>query len=141
MKLSEVPMDDANVLEGKTSFVQYAVDNEGKYVEVKSPGFKPQNIALEQAWEEVEENIKVSADLVLENKKSPIYFFMHQEIMDVKILSEYVDMPRWKVKRHLNPRNFSKLSDDVLQKYVKLFKLNSVEDLKQFDLVKWNLRK
>jgi hypothetical protein len=141
MKLSEVPMDDANVLEGKTSFVQYAVDDEGKYVRAKSPGFKPQNIALQQAWEEVDENISAAAELVLNNEKSPIYFFMHKEIMDVRILAEYVNMPRWRVKRHLNPSNFNKLSDDILQRYVNIFKLENIDDLKHFDINKWTLKK
>jgi hypothetical protein len=38
-------------MEGKTSFIQYAVDDEGNYVQEKSPGFQPQKIALEQAWD------------------------------------------------------------------------------------------
>lgn len=141
MKLSEVPMDDANVLEGKTSFVQYAVNDDGQYVKAKSPGFQPQNIALEQAWEEVDENIRDAAELVVNNEKSPIYFLMHREIMDVKILSEYMEMPRWRVKRHFKPENFSKLGDDVLRKYVDIFKLDNVNDLKQFDINKWKLRR
>lgn len=141
MKLSEVPMDDANALEGKTSFVQYAVDENGQYVEARSPGFQPQNIALEQAWQEVEENIRDAAKLVINNEKSPIYFLMHCEIMDVKILSEYIKMPRWKIKRHFNPDNFSKLGDDILQKYVDIFKLNSIDDLKQFNINKWVSRR
>ena len=141
MKLSEVPMDDANALEGKTSFVQYAVNDDGQYVRAKSPGFQPQNIALEQAWEEVDENIGEAAELVINNEKSPVYFLMHREIMDVKILSEYIDIPRWRIKRHFNPENFSKLGDDILQKYVDTFKLNSVDDLKQFDINRWISRR
>lgn len=141
MKLSEVPMDDANILEGKTSFVQYAVDDKGQYVKAKSPGFQPQNIALEQAWAEVDENIRDAAVLVVNNEKSPVYFLMHREIMDVKILAEYVEMPRWRIRLHFNPDIFSKLSDAILQKYVDIFKLDSIEDLKQFDLNKWRSRR
>ncbi len=137
MKVSEVPKDDANVLEGKTSFVQYAIDDKGHYVQEKSPGFQPQNIALEQAWEEVDENIAVAAELVERKEKSPIYFFMHREIMDAKILSEYVGISKWKVKRHFKPNIFAKLNDDILREYAVVFKLDNIDELKKFDINKW----
>jgi len=137
MKLSEVPKDDANVLEGKTSFIQYAVDSNGKYVQEKSPGFQPQNIALEQAWEEANERIAEALQEVIENKKSPIYYFMHRELMDEKILSEYVGMAKWRVKRHLKPSVFKKLKPDKIQKYIEVFKLDSEDDLINFKAEKW----
>lgn len=137
MKLSEVPKDDANVLEGKTSFIQYAVDNNGKYVQEKSPGFQPQNIALEQAWEEANEHISEALQEVIENKKSPIFYFMHRELMDAKILSEYMGMAKWRVKRHFKPEVFQKLSFDKIQKYVEVFKLENRDDLVNFKAEKW----
>ncbi|MCK5857636.1 MAG: hypothetical protein KAG64_09100 [Bacteroidales bacterium] len=137
MKLSEVPKDDANVLEGKTSFIQYAVDNNGNYVQEKSPGFHPQNIALENAWEDVNEQISEALELVIQNKKSPIYYFMHREIMDTKLLAEYIDLWAWKVKRHLKPSVFKTLNQEQLEKYAKVFGLNEVNDLVNFDPKKW----
>ena len=137
MKVSEVPKDDANVLEGKTSFIQYAVDEEGKYVQEKSPGFEPQNIALEQAWDEVKENIADALTAVIEKKKSPIYFFMHREIMDIKLLSEYVELARWRVKRHLKPSVFAKLTKSQVQKYAEVFGIEEVDDIINFDSKKW----
>ncbi|RUA24155.1 MAG: hypothetical protein DSY76_08275 [Bacteroidetes bacterium] len=137
MKLSEVPKDDANVLEGKTSFIQYAVDSDGKYVQEKSPGFQPQNIALEQAWEEANERIAEALQEVIENKKSPIYYFMHRELMDEKILSEYVGIAKWRVKRHLKPSVFKKLKPNRIQKYIEIFKLDNEDDLINFKAEKW----
>ena len=137
MKLSEVPKDDANVMEGKTSFIQYAVDKDGKYVQEKSPGFQPQNIALEQAWDEANERISDALQEVIENKKSPIYYFMHRELMDEKILSEYMDMFKWRMKRHFKPKVFKKLESDTIQKYMEIFKLESEDDLVNFNAEKW----
>jgi len=137
MRVSEVPKDDANVLEGKTSFVQYAVDNNGNYVQEKSPGFEPQNVALEQAWDEVHEKTQEALQEVIQNKKSPIYFFMHREMMDISLLAEYMDFWKWKVKRHLKPSNFSKLNKELLEKYAEIFRLEDVNDLENFDAKKW----
>jgi hypothetical protein len=137
MRVSEVPKDDANVLEGKTSFVQYAVDNNGHYVQEKSPGFEPQNIALEQAWDEVHEKTKEALQEVIQNKKSPIYFFMHREMMDISLLAEYMDFWKWKVKRHLKPSIFSKLDKKQLEKYADIFRLEDINDLENFDAKKW----
>jgi hypothetical protein len=137
MKLSEVPKDDANVMEGKTSFVQYAVDENGNYVQAKSPGFQPANIALEQAWDEVNERVAEALEMVAQGAKSPLYFFMHREIMDYSILAEYMGLMRWRVKRHMKPKVFAKLKTETLQKYARIFKLEDISELTNFKAEKW----
>jgi hypothetical protein len=137
MKLSEVPKDDANVMEGKTSFVQYAVDEHGNYVQAKSPGFQPANVALEQAWDEVNERVAEALELVEQGEKSPLYFFMHREIMDYSILAEYMGLMRWRVKRHMNPKVFAKLKPAILEKYARVFKLENISDLTNFNAEQW----
>jgi len=131
MKESEVPQDDANMFEGKTKQIQYALNEEGKYVKVKSVGFEASNIAIEQAWEEVNESIKEALEEVKSGKKSPIYYYMRKEIMDVGILAESVNIAKWRVKRHFKPKVFSKLSKETLEKYRIVFSLESIESLKQ----------
>jgi hypothetical protein len=137
MKLSEVPKDDANILEGKTSFVQYAVDENGNYVQAKSPGFQPVNIALEQAWDEVNERLTEALELIAKGEKSPLYFFMHREIMDYSILAEYMGLMRWRVKRHMKPKVFAKLKPAILEKYARVFKLENISDLTNFNAEQW----
>jgi hypothetical protein len=110
-------------------------------VQEKSPGFEPQNIALEQAWDEVNENIEAALDMVEAGKKSPLFFFMNREIMEVKILAEYMKLPKWKVKRHLKLDRFNKLDNSVLEKYAKVLRIDDINDLVNFDLDKWRLKK
>ncbi len=141
MKLQDVPKDDANVLEGKTSFIQYAVDTNGDYVQEKSPGFEPQNIALEQAWDDVNENTLKALKEVEDGNKSPLYYFMHREIMELKILSEYMNMSRWKVKRHMKPSNFKRLEKNTLEQYANVLRIEDINDLANFDANKWRLKK
>ena len=53
MKKNEVPQDDENLLEGKFGKVNYALDDQGNYIQVTSKGWEPENIALKQAWQEI----------------------------------------------------------------------------------------
>ena len=50
--------------------------------------------------------------------------------MDLSILSSYVGIWKWKVKRHFKPAVFQKLSDKTLAKYAEVFEI-SIEGLKK----------
>lgn len=129
MKENEVPQDDANLLEGKTRDVQYALDKDGKYTTVKSVGWEPKNIALQNAWEL--ENVKIAEALLMvkEGKKSPIYYFMIKCLMNVSLVASYTGFSRFRVKRHFKPANFQKLSEEKLDKYVYAFGLKDRSEL------------
>jgi hypothetical protein len=141
MQKNEVPQDDEKMLDGKTKELQYALDENGQYVAVKSVGWMPKNIVMQQAWEEVNENIETALKEIADGKKSPIYFFMHKHIMDIKLLAEYTGFWKLKVKRHLLPRVFKKLSDKELTIYKEVFQLSSIEELKNFDISKYQSRR
>lgn len=51
--------------------------------------------------------------------------------MDLNILAGYMGMWRWRVKRHLKPRVFRKLSTRILTKYAEVFQI-SVTTLKNY---------
>ena len=101
MKKKDVPQYASKIFEGE-KFIQYAVDENGDYVQVKSDGLEVIETTLLQAWDEVNEEMKFAFEDVKNNKKSPIYYFMKKEIMDIQILSETTGISRWKTKRHLN---------------------------------------
>jgi hypothetical protein len=132
MKENEVPQDDANLFEGKTRDVQYAVNKDGKYIAVKSIGWDPKNTMLQQAWEVENKKITDAKNLVEAGIKSPVYFHMIRCLMDVKLLASYVKLPRYKVKRHFNPKVFSKLPAQILDRYVYAFGLKQKEELTKF---------
>ncbi len=136
MKKNEVPQDDANMTEGITKELQYALDEDGNYVEVKSVGWEPKNIVMQHAWDEVKEDIKMAVKKIKIGEKSPIYFFMYTFMMDEKILSEYTGFWVITIKRHLKPSVFKKLSDDKLEVYRRVFKLDSIIELKEFNIDK-----
>lgn len=132
MKKGEVPQDDEGLLEGKLREVCYAVDENGKYVTVLSSGWTPKNAALKQAWEEVDEKVEEVRKKVLEGKISPVAYYMEKNIMDMTLLSQYTRIPKWRIRRHLIPKIFSKLGDEVLEKYAQAFE-TTILSLKNFN--------
>lgn len=133
MKKNEVPQDDANMLEGKFEVVKYALDENGKYVKVNSVGWEPENVVLSQAWDEIDEKVKEAAEEVKSGKKSPLYFHMEKNLMDIGLLSDYMGIAKWRVKRHMKPKVFEGLNASTHEKYARIFNI-SVADLFKVDL-------
>jgi hypothetical protein len=132
MKKAEVPQDNEGLLEGKLREVCYAVDESGNYTTVLSTGWTPKNAALKQAWDVVNEKIEEVKNKVLEGKLSPVAYFMEKNIMDLKLLSEYTGISKWRIKRHLKPKNFNKLDHETLSKYASAFE-TTISSLKNFN--------
>ncbi len=128
MEKEQVPQDDENLLEGKFTVVKYALDKNGKYVKVPSVGWEPENVALKQAWEVINEKVKAAHKSVLSGEVSPLAYWIEKNMMDEKLVGEYMGFSKWKVKEHLNPQTFKTLSEDILKKYAETFKI-SVEAL------------
>jgi len=131
MKKDNVPQDDSLLLEGNTREICYAVDENGKYVKVLSTGWEPKDIALRQALDFIEERAKKSKEKIANNQLSPIGYYLEKRGMDIKLLSQYTNILRWRVKRHLKPRVFKKLSREILKKYADAFEI-TVDELLNF---------
>ena len=135
MKTKDVPQDDANMMQGKFREPIYSLDKDGNYTTVRSVGWDPKNAVMQEAWDNVNEKIEQTKKDVLAGKLSPIAYYIEKNIMDVGLVAQYMGMWKWTVKKHLKPRNFAKLNDDVLQKYAKVFNI-SKEDLVDIELLK-----
>ncbi len=133
MDKNKVPQDDANMLEGKTRELQYAVDENGKYVPVKSVGWEPKNIVLQSAWDEINEEIDKVRLLVKNGKYSPLYYHMKKNLMSSRILAKYAEISWFKVWRHLRPKAYSKLTDEQIKKYKYAFNMKDSDDLNNID--------
>ncbi|MBA4417537.1 MAG: hypothetical protein C0392_06470 [Syntrophus sp. (in: bacteria)] len=121
MEKKEVPQDRG--IYGKCTGICYAVDENGKYVLSPSAGWEPANIANQQAWELMEEQIAETRERVKRGELSPLAYYMARNLMDVKILAQYIGLPKWRVKRHLKPRVFRRLNPRLLERYAKLFNI------------------
>jgi hypothetical protein len=131
MKRENVPQDDGLLLEGNTREMCYAVDENGKYVKVLSTGWEPKDIALRQAIEFAGKRALEVKKKVENNQLSPIAYYLEKRMMDIHLLSQYTGIFRWRIKRHLKPRIFKKLSHGILKKYADAFDI-TVDELINF---------
>lgn len=135
MKSKDVPQDDANMLQGKLREPVYSLDKDGNYTTVKSVGWDPKNEVMKEAWDVVNEKIEIVKQKVIQGELSPIAYYIEKNLMDVGLLAKYMGFWKWTVKKHLKPRNFKKLSSEILEKYAKVFditkdSLTDIEGLK-----------
>jgi len=131
MKKEEVPQDKGNLSNKNMKELVYAIDEKGNYTTALSTGWEPKTIALSNSIEEISERVAIAKAQVESNKISPIVYFMEYSRMDIAILSSYVGMWQWRVKRHFKPKVFAKLSDKILQKYAETFNI-SIAELRNF---------
>jgi hypothetical protein len=125
MKFDEVPQDEAYLEEGKIRDLCYVVDKDGHYTSVLSKGWTPKNEAIKLAWNEIYDHAEETRRSVLEGKLSPIALYMELNIMDLPILANYMDLPKWKVRRHLKMRVFKKLNSEMLSKYAEALNITA----------------
>lgn len=133
MKKEDIPQDPS-ALRNVTKEVSYAVDENGNYVTELSAGWDVKIKALDVAWSDIEKKVADARQKVLNNEASPLLYFMELKLMDIQILSAYTGFWKWRIRRHLKPLVFEKLSAKKLQKYATAFDV-TVEALKN---VNWN---
>lgn len=131
MKKEEVPQDKGNLSKSNMKELVYATDENGNYTTALSSGWEPKSIALSNSIEVISERIAIAKTQVENNEVSPISYYMELCRMDIGVLSSYVGMWQWRVKRHFKPKVFSGLSDSILKKYADSFNI-TVEELKNF---------
>lgn len=125
MKKEDVPQDVG--LNKGMKEVAYAVDENGRYVQVPSLGWKPKNITNDQAWEVITEEIVSEIKLIKAGKRSPLAYHMAKNLMNIGLLASYVRMSRWRVRRHLRPIVFKRLRPEILKRYADVFGISIVE--------------
>ncbi|HEX2965673.1 MAG TPA: hypothetical protein VHO84_07800 [Syntrophorhabdaceae bacterium] len=128
MKIKDVPQDDG--IFGKWHGVYYVTDENGEYTSSMTSGWEPTNVANETAWEYINEGLSTVLQRVKKGELSPLAYHMNKNMMDAKVLAQYMGFSRWRVKRHLSARGFEKLDDETLNRYASVLNM-TVEQLKR----------
>jgi len=128
MEKDKVPQDNVNIFGGKLRVLKYAVDKDGSYIKVPSVGWDTENIVLAQAWDAINENTEAVRKKVLAGELSPISYYMEKQMLTVKMLAQYVGYFPFRVRWHLKPKYFKRLSQEQLKKYARAFQI-TVEQL------------
>jgi hypothetical protein len=139
MEKDQVPQDKENLNEGKLAKLYYATDDKGHYVKVNSIGWEPETVAMQQAWDVVNDDVEDARKKVLEGKASPLLYYMKKNIMTPALVASYASTVSFMVRLHCTPFFFNKLSRKQLEKYAYTFRI-SVEQLLNKDLLKQNDR-
>ncbi|CAA7195331.1 hypothetical protein CHRY9293_01545 [Chryseobacterium potabilaquae] len=132
MKKKDLPQDESNLKSANMTEVLYVTDENDNYITGNSTGWDAKKAALDESMNLINERIEEAKKNVADKKVSPIIYFMELNKMDLGVLSAYVGMWQWRVKRHTKPKIFNTLSESVLEKYANTFGI-SVDELKNFD--------
>lgn len=132
MEKKDIPQDPS-LLDKFTTDICYAVDENGRYTTRQSRGWEVKATALDITWQDIENKVKQTKQRVTNGEISQLQFFIDLRIMDVGMVAAYTGFWKWKVKRHLKPKTFNKLSEKTLRKYAEIFDV-SLEVLKSMDV-------
>jgi hypothetical protein len=132
MKKQDLPQDESNLKSANMTEVVYVTDENDNYTTANSIGWEAKKLALEESMDLINERIEEARKNVADQIASPIIYFMELNKMDPGVLSAYVGIWQWRIKRHTKPRIFKTLSDTVLKKYADAFGI-TVKELKNFD--------
>ena len=115
--------------------VFYHFDKEKGYTQQVDYQNPNNQVIIKQSWDAAEERLEQMKQLVVIGKASPIAYYMEKILMQVPMLAAYMEMPKWRVKRHLKYKVFKKLKPEILVKYAEIFGI-PVEELMKPDFLR-----
>ncbi|NQV01745.1 MAG: hypothetical protein HQ542_03800 [Bacteroidia bacterium] len=110
----------------------YSYNKEGNYDKHVRFHDDSDRIFIEQFWDIQNDRIEEARQNVLSGKKSPVFYFMEKNLLDPMSMGMQAKISLWRVKRHLKPGVFKRLSDKTLAKYAEAFNI-TVEQLKNVE--------
>ena len=118
MNLDEVPQEEMHYKgRDKVRKLMYAVDKNGQYTGINSAGWEAENVAMKEAWQEIEIALQETLQRIKSGELSPLAYHMQKHLMDLGLMAKYSGIWKWRVKHHLKPKKFNALSEKTLNKY------------------------
>lgn len=115
--------------------MHYDVDENGNYHHGMKNNWGHKEITNKQTWVIVHERLEEARKRVFDGSSSPVEYYMEMCIMDIKLLSQFTGIAKWRIRRHMKPSVFNKLSEKVLKKYADAFEV-SMDELRDISLIK-----
>ena len=116
MDIDAVPQEDNATLGGHRKAV-YARDAAGRIVIAPSRGWEAEEIVTSHAVDTLVAQAEDARQRVRAGTASPLEYWMYACRMDVALLSQTSGFWQWRVRRHLQPAHFARLSATHLQRY------------------------
>ena len=90
---------------------------DGRIGIVASQGWEAEEIVTRQAVEELERLAADARRRALAGETSPLEYHMYRARMDITLLSQVTGLWAWRVRRHLRPAVFARLSPALRARY------------------------
>jgi hypothetical protein len=116
MDIGSVPQEGNATLGGHRK-AMYAKDANGRLVIAPSAGWEAEEIVTTHAVETLHQQAEQARERVKAGISSPLEYWMYERRMDLPLLSQTSGFWQWRVKRHLQPAHFAKLSIKHLERY------------------------
>ncbi|MGC4121694.1 MAG: hypothetical protein QM765_45380 [Myxococcales bacterium] len=126
MKTSEVPADAGFSTDLNRG--TYALDEQGHYTIVATPGWSAETTATAAALAEQDELIKAEFEAVRAGKKSPLAYHVARKMLTPTLLAAYAGVWSLRTRWHLTPTGFRGLSKALAKRYADCLQM-SVDDL------------
>ena len=123
MNIESVPQEP-NATLGSHRKVVYARDADGRMVIAASRGWEVEEIVTTHAVQALRAQAVAARERVAEGIASPLEFWMHERRMDIPLLAQASGFWQWRVKRHLRPASFARLSLKQLERYAQALGLS-----------------
>lgn len=112
----EVPQEGNSTLAGHRKAV-YARGADGRMHIVQSAGWEVEEIVTRQAVDDLNRLAADARQRVFSGQTSPLEYHMHCKRMDILLLAQVTGLWQWRVRRHLRPDVFARLSPALLARY------------------------
>ncbi len=116
MDLNSVPQDNSSTY-GEMKKAIYASDEDGNIRSIGSSGWDAEEIVTKLAIDELENSKLEAYKEVKAGKKSPLYYYMFEQRMDLSVLSQSTGFFKWSIKRDFKPEIFKNISQKRLLVY------------------------
>ena len=124
MRERDVPQEGNATLAGHRKGV-YAIADDGRLRLVSSRGWEVEEIVTRQAVEDLERRAMQARARALAGESSPLEYHMYRARMDLELLSQVTGLWRWRVRRHLKPAGFARLSPALKLCYAEALGISS----------------
>lgn len=128
MNIDEVPQEGNIALGGGRKAV-YAKNDQGQIVTVASSGWEAEEIVTMQAVDALKAQAAEALTRAKAGIASPLEYWMYEKRMDIIVLAQSTGLWQWRVRRHLQPQKFAKLSPKLLGIYAEALGL-TIEQLR-----------
>ncbi len=128
MNINDVPQEDSSTYANNKKAI-YAKDENGEINIVGSTGWNVEETVTKLALEDLASSAHEAYCEVQKGTKSPLYYYMFKERMDLQLLAETTGFFKWTISRDFKPDIYKKISDKRLSVYAEALG-KSIENLK-----------